>query len=141
MHLLRQVSRQVGDNEYCKWIVIVPPSQVEELGWKEGEELESFVKGESLLVRPLVIQKHKPQKMSYAQFKEKISTILKTEREGLSWTELRERLRLPQKVPNNLWVKMMEEDIGLLRQPDNRTGKVIWKLQALREEPPKRERR
>jgi len=128
MHLLRQISRLVGDNEYSKWIIIIPPSQVKELGWKEGEEFESYVRGKALMIKPLGKRKGKPQRMSYLDFKERVASLLNAEPKGLSWTEIRERLALPQKVPNNLWVRMMEKDIGLLRQLDNKTAKVIWKV-------------
>jgi len=136
MRLLKQVSRLIGDNEYSKWIIIVPPSQVEELGWKEGEELESCVKGKSLLIKPQTKEKEKPPKMSYLEFRDKISALLSTEKEGLSWTEIRQKLLLPQKVPNNLWVSMMEKDIGLLRQLDIKTAKIIWKLEGAKKEAP-----
>jgi len=137
LRLLRQVSRQVGDNEYLKWTIIVPPSQVEELGWNEGEELESHVRGKTLLVKPLVKRKEIPKRMSYLDFKERVSALLSTKPEGLSWTEIRQKLLLPQKVPNNLWVRMMEEELGLLRRLDNKTAKVIWKLDGMKEAPRK----
>jgi len=136
MRLQKQVSRQVGDSEYLKWTIIVPPSQVEELGWNEGEELESYVKGKTLLVKPLVKHNERPKRISYRDFKEKVAALLSTEPEGLSWTEIRQKLQLPQKVPNNLWVRMMEKDIGLLRRLDNKTAKVIWKLEGLKKEAP-----
>jgi len=136
MRLLKQVSRLVGNNEYSKWVIIVPPHQVEELRWKEDEELESYVKGKSLLIKPLTEQREKPQKMSYLDFKERISALLNTELGGLSWSEIRRNLQLPQKVPNNLWVRMMEKDIGLVRHLDNKTAKVIWKLESRKKEAP-----
>jgi antitoxin component of MazEF toxin-antitoxin module len=129
MRLQRQVSRQVNGNEYVKWVIVIPPSQVEELGWAEGMELESYVKGKILVVRPQMKPKEKPNKMSYGEFKEKILELLKTEPRGLSWTEIKNRLSLPQKVPNNLWVRMMEEDIGLVRILDNKAAKTVWRLQ------------
>lgn len=129
MRLQRQVSRQVDGNEYAKWIIVIPPSHIEELGWVEGMELESYVKGKILVVRPQTKTKEKPKKMSYGEFKEKILELLRTEPAGLSWTEIRNRLSLPQKVPNNLWVRMMEKDIGLIRILDNKTAKTVWRLQ------------
>lgn len=136
MRLLKQVSRLIGDNEYSKWIIIVPPSQVEELGWKESEELESYVKGKSLVIKPQAQPKEKPQRISYLEFREKIASLLSTEKEGLSWTEIRQRLQLPQKVPNNLWVSMMERDIRLSRQLDVKTAKVVWRLEGAKKEAP-----
>jgi len=129
LQLQRQISRIVNGNEYAKWIIVIPPSQIEELSWKEGMELESYVKGKALVVKPQIKPKEKPKKMSYEEFRDKISGILKTEPGGLSWTEIRDRLKLPQKVPNNLWVRKMEKDIGLVRMLDHKTAKTIWRLQ------------
>jgi len=128
MQLQRQISRIVDGNEYAKWTIVIPPSQIEELGWNEGMELESSAKRKRLVVRPRTRPKEKPKKMSYEEFRERILETLKREPKGLSWTEVRDRLKLPQKVPNNLWVRMMEKDIRLVRTLDNKTAKTIWRL-------------
>ena len=136
MRLIRQVSRYVGDNEYAKWIVIIPPSVVEELEWKEGQELESRAKGRTLVVKPQKERKEQPKKMSYDEFSDKIETLLKTEPEGLTWTEIRSTLKFPQKVPNNLWVRMMERDIGLVRELNAKTARKTWRLRTSTNEAP-----
>jgi hypothetical protein len=64
----------------------------------------------------------------YEKFKIQIETILKTESAGLTWTEIKSRLNLPQKVPNNKWVHMMETDIGLTRVNEKRG--TVWKLKG-----------
>jgi antitoxin component of MazEF toxin-antitoxin module len=46
------VSRKVEDKEYPKYVVVVPPNEVDKLGWKEGQELEHEVADETLLIRP-----------------------------------------------------------------------------------------
>ncbi len=45
MKLQKRLSRKVGDKEYDKWIITIPPSKVKELGWKEGQEIELKIKG------------------------------------------------------------------------------------------------
>lgn len=62
----------------------------------------------------------------YELFKRKIEAVLKAEPNGLTWAEIKRRLNLPQKVPNNRWVKSMEKDIGLIRERTK--GKLIWRL-------------
>jgi antitoxin component of MazEF toxin-antitoxin module len=52
MKLQKQVSRRVEDREYSKYVVVVPPDEVERLGWKEGQELEHEVKEQTLLIHP-----------------------------------------------------------------------------------------
>ena len=51
MRLQKQLSNIIEGKEYPKYVIIVPPSTVDELGWKGGEELEHEVKDETLLIR------------------------------------------------------------------------------------------
>ena len=63
----------------------------------------------------------------YELFKKKIEAVLKAEPNGLTWTEIKRRLDLPQRVPNNKWVRSMETDIGLIRE--RRKGQLVWRLE------------
>lgn len=127
MKLQRQISRTVGESEYSKWVIIIPSAQIEELRWNEGDGLESFVKGNILLIKPMTNTKDKPKKMAYEEFRDKVVGVLKSEIQGLTWSSIKEKLSLPQKVPNNLWVRLMEKDVGLKREKDKQ-GKTIWRL-------------
>jgi bifunctional DNA-binding transcriptional regulator/antitoxin component of YhaV-PrlF toxin-antitoxin module len=51
MRLQKQVNRVVEDKEYSKYVIIVPPEDVEKLEWKEGEELAHEVKEQALIIR------------------------------------------------------------------------------------------
>ena len=51
MRLQKQLSRKVGSKEYPKWVITIPPKQIETLGWSEGEFLESEINGKELLIR------------------------------------------------------------------------------------------
>ena len=51
LKLQKQLSRKVGDKEYPKWMITIPPKQIRSLGWTEGEFLESVITGGELLVR------------------------------------------------------------------------------------------
>lgn len=62
MKLQKQLSRKVGNKEYPKWIITIPPKQIKELGWKEGEYLESEVNSEELTIRKEDIQKREKRK-------------------------------------------------------------------------------
>jgi hypothetical protein len=50
MKLQKQLSRRVGNKEYAKWVIAIPPKQIDALGWKEGQSL-----GSEILDRQLVI--------------------------------------------------------------------------------------
>lgn len=66
------------------------------------------------------------EKMSYEEFRDRIQNVLKSEPEGLTWTEIRKRADLYQKFPANQWVRRMEKDIGLIRT--RKAGKTTWSL-------------
>jgi bifunctional DNA-binding transcriptional regulator/antitoxin component of YhaV-PrlF toxin-antitoxin module len=51
MRLQKQVNRIVDDKEYSKYVLVIPPEEVEKLEWKEGEELEHEVKDRTLVIR------------------------------------------------------------------------------------------
>jgi predicted Zn-ribbon and HTH transcriptional regulator len=65
--------------------------------------------------------------MTYEQFAEKIQETLKQSREPLTWTEIRTIAKLPEKFPNNQWVRRMEKDISLKRGKDAH-GIIKWKV-------------
>lgn len=39
MKLQKQLSRKVGKKEYPKYVVTIPPKQIEKLRWKAGDKL------------------------------------------------------------------------------------------------------
>jgi bifunctional DNA-binding transcriptional regulator/antitoxin component of YhaV-PrlF toxin-antitoxin module len=50
--LQKQLSRRVDNKDYPKYVVTIPPKQVEEAGWKEGTELEATVKDGKIVLKP-----------------------------------------------------------------------------------------
>lgn len=51
MKLQRQFNRRVKNKEYSKWLVVIPPQVVDQLGWEEGEDLRAEVEGKALKLR------------------------------------------------------------------------------------------
>ena len=50
MKLQKQLSRKVGDIEYPKYVLVIPPTTIKEIGWKDGEELEVEIKDKKLVI-------------------------------------------------------------------------------------------
>jgi len=131
MKLQKQFSREVEGEEYHKWTVVLPPSQIEELEWKEGDQLESVVSGGELILRPIEGEEEEKKMSSepmtpYEEFKETVKEVLEDSDEGMTWSEIKEEGGLPQKVPNNVWVSQLEDEIGLVRGKE--AGRTVWKL-------------
>lgn len=52
MHLQKQLSKRVGKKEYAKWVIVIPPEKIKEMGWGEGDLLEVVIKnGKMMIVR------------------------------------------------------------------------------------------
>ena len=62
MRLQKQLSRRVGNKEYPKWVITIPPKQIRALGWKEGEFLESEINSQKLVIRKEDISKRQKRK-------------------------------------------------------------------------------
>jgi hypothetical protein len=50
MKLQKHASRKVEGKEYFKWTLVIPPEEVKELGWEEGEELKPKREGKKLVI-------------------------------------------------------------------------------------------
>ncbi len=51
MKLQKRFNRKVGDKEYSKWVVVIPPEHIDKIGWKEGEDLEVAIKQNELVIK------------------------------------------------------------------------------------------
>lgn len=50
MRLQKQLSKKIGEKEYDKYVIVVPPKYIKKLKWKHGEELEAEVRGNKLII-------------------------------------------------------------------------------------------
>ncbi len=76
----------------------------------------------------LAWNKPKGPMLTYEAFSAKISAALIEADGPITWTEIRTRAGLPQKFPNNEWVRRLEKDIGLQRAKDSH-GIINWSLE------------
>ena len=51
MKLQKQLSINVGDKEYSKYVAVIPPEAVEKSGFKEGEELKADAEKGKITIR------------------------------------------------------------------------------------------
>jgi DNA-directed RNA polymerase subunit RPC12/RpoP len=65
--------------------------------------------------------------LTYESFRDKIQQTLKQASGPLTWTEIRTTAKLPEKFPNNKWVRRLEADIALQRKKDTH-GIIMWSL-------------
>jgi antitoxin component of MazEF toxin-antitoxin module len=62
MRLQKQLSRKVGNKEYPKWVITIPPKQIKTLGWTEGEFLESDINNHELVIQKEDMSKRQKRK-------------------------------------------------------------------------------
>lgn len=53
MKLQKQLSRKVGNKEYAKWVAVIPPKLIEEVKFKEGQELDIEVQDGKLIIKKM----------------------------------------------------------------------------------------
>jgi len=64
----------------------------------------------------------------YEQFRDAIRTVLEANPDGMDWTSIRTAAKLPQRFPHNVWVRRLENDIGLVREPPAHGRLRRWQL-------------
>lgn len=119
------------EKPYFKYIITIPEEIIEKLGWKEGYELKHTLVDKFLVIefQSMPIKRENKTiatKMSYNEFRDKIRDSLLYNDKGMTWTELRNKLKLEQIVPNNKWVRQMENEIGLIRTKEIRG--IVWRI-------------
>ncbi|MEK6889395.1 MAG: AbrB/MazE/SpoVT family DNA-binding domain-containing protein [Nanoarchaeota archaeon] len=48
--LQKQLSRKVGDKEYSKYVIVIPSSEIEKSGLKEGQELKLETRNNKIII-------------------------------------------------------------------------------------------
>ena len=131
MRLQRVVSRKVGSRRYYKFVLTLPEELVHSAGWVAGDTIQGKARGSEITLiaerSPGVLGKVIARESDYEAFRSRISRALSASKTGLTWTQLRDALGLTQRVPNNIWVRRLESDIGLLRVKSAGKG-TLWKL-------------
>ena len=54
MRIRKVVNRVYEGTTYYRWLISVPPKNVRELGWVDGQELTTTVRGATLSIEPAV---------------------------------------------------------------------------------------
>lgn len=131
MRLQRQKAYKLDKDRWqYKYLITLPETVIEEVGWEEGSELKATAEGKSIVLT-VDTAPRKPKrvittKLPYPEFRDKVRQTLQYS-DGLTWTQIREKLELDQVVPNNKWVRQMEKDIGLMRVKRS-DGVVVWRV-------------
>lgn len=129
MKLQRHFAYKYKGKKYYKNVITIPDEIVNKLSWNIGDELETKVESNKLVLEATRTPTSKPisqAKDPYDDFRDEIRKVLESEPKGLTWTEIKTRLQLSQRTPYHKWVKRMEKEIGLIRE--KKKGKTIWRL-------------
>jgi len=52
MRLHKVINRVFEGTVYYRWVLSIPPKDVKDLGWVDGQELETAVNGTTLSIQP-----------------------------------------------------------------------------------------
>lgn len=51
MKLQKRLSRKIGNIEYAKWIVTIPPKLIKAVGWRAGQSLTAEKEADGIKIR------------------------------------------------------------------------------------------
>jgi antitoxin component of MazEF toxin-antitoxin module len=128
MEVQRSVSRRLGGKEYVKHQIVIPNNVIEQLGWSQGDHLETRISSKGLLIYRIQAP-HRIREPQYEDFKEAVIEVLSALPNGCAWSELKQKAKLPQLTPSPMWVKKLEDDACLKRIRDPATSQIIWRLE------------
>jgi hypothetical protein len=136
MKIQKVKAYKLDENQWqFKYVITLPEAALHELGWEGGSELKAIVEGKSLVLTfdatPPKPRRVIKTKMPYPEFRDKVKSTLQFKDAGMTWTEIRNSLKLDQVVPNNKWVRQMEKDIGLMRVKRS-DGVIVWRVNHVR---------
>ncbi len=126
MTQLQYVECKIGNKVYGKYQVVVPRDIVERAGWKAKEQVVFRAAGKGRIIATAHTPDQKTEKMTYVEFKDAVKVVLDSASEGLTWSEIRLRNSTLPLKPHALWVRQLEADIQLEREP--KSGKSIWSI-------------
>lgn len=66
--------------------------------------------------------------MRYVEYRDAIRGALRRHRAGMTWGELRSRLKLPYDRPCPAWTKQLEREIGLSRAKGSVGRSLVWRI-------------
>lgn len=61
MRIHKVINRVYEGTVYYRWVLSIPPKNIRELGWVDGQELETVVRGSSLWVQPSLRPRARPR--------------------------------------------------------------------------------
>lgn len=134
MKLQKVKAYKLGKNRWqYKYMITIPQTSIEKLRWKEGMELLDVAEGDYLRIEVAPSRDRRERrrpittKLTYQQFRDKVKRVLQYQDNGVTWSQIRETLKLDQVVPNNRWVNQLEKDIGLERVKE-KDNVIIWRV-------------
>jgi bifunctional DNA-binding transcriptional regulator/antitoxin component of YhaV-PrlF toxin-antitoxin module len=135
MRLQGSPSRRLGSKQYVKHQVVIPNSDIKQLGWKAGDYLERRITAKGLFLCK-VDPRLRTKEPEYEEFKQAVTRTLAVLEKGCTWSELRLKADLAQRTPSPIWVTRMEDEGILKRARDHVTSRTIWKLSQEQPVPP-----
>jgi len=131
MKLQKQKSRKTKDKVYNKWVINIPNKIIEDLNWKEGEEIESIVSEKKLLlsvsksqiskktkIKKIMDEKEKPS--SYEKFMkifpnlpilERTQVVVVIDNKEISWEVAHKEIKNRTELGREIEEKLSELDI------------------------------
>lgn len=75
MRIHKVINRVHEGTVYYRWVLSIPPKQVRDLGWVNGQEVEGLVRGSSLWIQPDVRPRPRHRATSKKQLEDAVERM------------------------------------------------------------------
>ena len=116
---------------YGKYQVVIPEDTVKKVGWHDGAELNFQVDRDKRVIMSISPPIMKPRKLTYEEARTALFNLLLSSPQGLTWTEIREKNPALPKKPSPFWIPKFEIDLGLKREEDEKTARMLWRIPTM----------
>lgn len=125
---LQRVETRILEKTYVKHQIVIPNSTVAKLGWNSNDDVIIQLDRKGRLILQAQEPQPKGNRMTYERFRDEIHGVLTSTPKGLTWLEICRRVPTLPVKPNALWVKRLEDEIGLTRMTETKIYRKIWKI-------------
>jgi hypothetical protein len=125
----RRKTIKYGPTQHYQDSVTIPAHVSEALKLQPKEILKCILNGNGhSLTYTKVTEKPSSRKMRYEDWRDIVNKVTPIAGEWKTYEQIRREGNIPIKTAPAYWVKLAEDDIGLIRKRDTRTNRILWAL-------------
>jgi bifunctional DNA-binding transcriptional regulator/antitoxin component of YhaV-PrlF toxin-antitoxin module len=140
MQVQRRKTIKYGTKQHHQDYITIPAELSETLGLQPGQVMKCTLNGNgNSLTYTKTAEKANSKKMGYGEWRDRVKEFTPSTGEpGKTYEQIRREGDIPLRTAPALWVKLAETELGLVRNRDKKSHRVLWSLSATAKKPSSR---